>query len=172
MPENACCRSGAVVAPVHLSGKSKQALGSVRRAVPFQPNPLHTTHPRPSSLLCVVSLVCIFRVCVVVFPCGFGVCARVHSAAAGPVLRYEKFENGAVVQYTRSWPAPVPSQTAAHGGTLGLKVVPCRPRSLKVSKVCHGILLRLRRPIGLKVSKAVASATAAEGDTAAKDIDR
>ena len=45
---------------------------------------------------------------------------------------------------------------AGLGGTLGLKVVPCRPRSLKVSKVCPGILLRLRTPISLKVTKAYA----------------
>ena len=37
-----------------------------------------------------------------------------------------------------------------------MKVVPCRPRSLKVSKVCPGILLRLRTPISLKVTKAYA----------------
>ena len=42
------------------------------------------------------------------------------------------------------------------GGTLGLKVVPCRPRCLKVSKVCPGILLRLRTPISLKVTNAYA----------------
>ena len=49
-----------------------------------------------------------------------------------------------------------PLSPGEHGGTLGLKVVPCRPRSLKVSKVCPGTLLRLRTPISLKVTKAYA----------------
>ena len=48
------------------------------------------------------------------------------------------------------------AERGQHGGTLGLKVVPCRPRSLKVSKVCPGTLLRLRTPISLKVTKAYA----------------
>ena len=97
---------------------------------------------------------------------GVSVCARTRGLAHGQLGDRKprgKYKTGGLHGARRSphghatlfgfWRVNTRSHT---GGTLGLKVVPCRPRSLKVSKVCLGILLRLRTPISLKVTKAYA----------------